>query len=248
AQLLGGSGNTEQFWVTVKTNLQAGRIRMLFVADEIPEELRRVVEFLNEQMDPAEVLAVEIKQFAGRALKTLVPRIIGQTSEAGERKRVGGGRAKRKWDETSYFSEMETRHGGEAVRIARRLLVWAQGNVTRIWWGEGLKSGSFLPVVEHGNLSFPIFGVYHEGAKGVPSVEISFQYCMKKPPFNEQSHRVEWLRRINQIPGISLPESVIDRRPNFPLAALASDESMSRFVSAMDWFLDEVRKSSSATQ
>jgi len=32
-------------------------IRMLFVADRIPAELRRIVEFLNEQMDPAEVLA-----------------------------------------------------------------------------------------------------------------------------------------------------------------------------------------------
>ena len=43
----------DEFWLQVKTNLQAGRIRMIFLADEIPSELRRVVEFLNEQMDPA---------------------------------------------------------------------------------------------------------------------------------------------------------------------------------------------------
>jgi hypothetical protein len=42
----------DAFWLRVKTNLQAGRIRMVFVADEIPVELRRVVEFLNAQMDP----------------------------------------------------------------------------------------------------------------------------------------------------------------------------------------------------
>jgi hypothetical protein len=30
--------------------LQAGRIRMMFVADRVPDELRRIVEFLNEQM------------------------------------------------------------------------------------------------------------------------------------------------------------------------------------------------------
>jgi hypothetical protein len=48
------------FWSRVKTNLQAGRIRMVFVADEIPIELARVVEFLNTEMDPAEVLAVEV--------------------------------------------------------------------------------------------------------------------------------------------------------------------------------------------
>src|SRR5450759_2151279 len=39
----------EQFWRQVGTNLLAGRIRMVFVADEIPPELRRIVEFLNEQ-------------------------------------------------------------------------------------------------------------------------------------------------------------------------------------------------------
>ena len=51
----------EEFWRKVKTNLQAGKVRLIFVADEIPAELRRVVEFLNQQMDPAEVLAIETK-------------------------------------------------------------------------------------------------------------------------------------------------------------------------------------------
>ena len=77
-----GEEDVDSFWSRVKTNLQAGKIRLLFVADEIPSELRRVVEFLNSQMDPAEVLAVEIKQYLGETLKTLVPRVFGQTAEA----------------------------------------------------------------------------------------------------------------------------------------------------------------------
>jgi hypothetical protein len=87
----------EAFWQRVKTNLQAGKIRMLFVADEIPNELRRVVEFLNGQMDPAEVLAVEIAQYVGQGVTALVPRVMGQTAEAQrkrprERLRGGSGR------------------------------------------------------------------------------------------------------------------------------------------------------------
>src|SRR5690606_24963339 len=69
-EILGPEADPEEFWKQTKTNLQAGRIRLVFVADEIPEELRRVVEFLNEQMDPAEVLAVEIKQYLGQGLRT----------------------------------------------------------------------------------------------------------------------------------------------------------------------------------
>jgi hypothetical protein len=84
ARLLGDEGDGESFWQNTKTNLQAGRVRLVFVADEIPSELRRVVEFLNEQMDPAEVLAVEVKQYIGQGrMKTLVPRLIGQTIRGG---------------------------------------------------------------------------------------------------------------------------------------------------------------------
>jgi hypothetical protein len=37
----------EVLWQRVETNLRAGRIRILFVADRIPPELRRIVEFLK---------------------------------------------------------------------------------------------------------------------------------------------------------------------------------------------------------
>jgi hypothetical protein len=81
-EFLGPGGDAEKFWLAVKANLQAGRVRLMFVADVIPDELRRIVEFLNEQMAPAEVLAVEIKQFAGESLKTLVPRVVGKSARA----------------------------------------------------------------------------------------------------------------------------------------------------------------------
>lgn len=86
---LGDTGEAEAFWQRAKTNLQAGRVRLVFVADEVPPELRRVVEFLNGQMDPAEVLAVEIKQFTGAGkLTTLVPRLVGQTAAAQQQKKA----------------------------------------------------------------------------------------------------------------------------------------------------------------
>ena len=91
AELLGEASDSDRlegFWQQVKTNLKAGRIRLIFVSDEIPTELQRIVEFLNQQMDPAEVLAVEIKQFVGKGLKTLVPRVIGQSVVAQQAKRA----------------------------------------------------------------------------------------------------------------------------------------------------------------
>jgi hypothetical protein len=95
--------DAETFWLRVKTNLQAGKIRMICVADRIPPELRRIVEFLNGQMDPAEVLAVEIRHYGADGLETLVSRVIGQTIAAERKKSV----RVHLWDEASFFAHAE---------------------------------------------------------------------------------------------------------------------------------------------
>jgi hypothetical protein len=74
----------DDFFGRVEDNLRAGRIRMVFVADVIPDELMRITEFLNEQMNPAQVFAVEVKQYrAGDHHGTvIVPAVFGRTSAA----------------------------------------------------------------------------------------------------------------------------------------------------------------------
>lgn len=77
----------EEFWQRVGANLVAGRVRLLFVADTLPPELRRIIEFLNEQMSPADVLGIEISNYEGQGLRALVPRVVGLTEAAKEHKR-----------------------------------------------------------------------------------------------------------------------------------------------------------------
>lgn len=81
----------EEFFERVLDNLRSGRIRMLFVADVIPKELRAIVEFLNEQLDPAEVFAVEVKQYRaeGQSERVLVPHVFGRTEAAAASKHHG---------------------------------------------------------------------------------------------------------------------------------------------------------------
>jgi hypothetical protein len=80
---LGDEVEVERFWDEVEQNLRSGRIRLVFVSDLIPPELRRVIEFLNERMSPTEVIGVEIKQYVGQGdLTTFVPRVVGQTEQA----------------------------------------------------------------------------------------------------------------------------------------------------------------------
>jgi len=44
---------------------------------------------VNQQMSPAEMLALELRQFAGEGLKTIVPIVYGQTEEAKQKKEAG---------------------------------------------------------------------------------------------------------------------------------------------------------------
>jgi hypothetical protein len=94
-----GEDEIEDFWKSVEDNLKKGKVRLLFVSDLIPKELRRLVEFLNEQMIETEVLAVEVKQFIGEKQKALVPRVIGATETARSVKSTGGIKIRTNQDE-----------------------------------------------------------------------------------------------------------------------------------------------------
>ena len=87
----GAEADADAFWDEVERNLDANRLRLLFISDRIPDELARVVTFLNEQMPDIEVLAVEIKRFQGESNQTLVPRVIGRTTRGVEPSRGRGG-------------------------------------------------------------------------------------------------------------------------------------------------------------
>jgi hypothetical protein len=232
---LGSEVNAEDFWQKVKTNLQAGRIRLVFVADEIPAELRRIVEFLNQQMDPAEVLAVEIRQYVGGNLRSLIPRVFGQTEQAQQKKAVSGSPAS-KWTEERFFGELEARNDISAVAVTRRLLEWAVAQHAILDFGSGTQSGSIYLIVNHKGLSTVPIILWTYG-----TIEIQFQYMLKGPAFTSEEQRRELQRRLNEIPGVSIPDHGLTRRPGIRMALLSDPESMKLFIDTLDWVADEIR-------
>ena len=127
----------EQFWAAVQSNLTAGRIRMLFVADALPDELCRVIEFLNEQMSPAEVLGVELRQYVGDDHIVYVPRVVGQTSTAVAVKGAAGPA----WTEGTFLDAAEARCNQAELALVRRLLSDPTRHGGRLSWGKGVTPG-----------------------------------------------------------------------------------------------------------
>ncbi len=235
--LIGLEADPDQFWNQVQDHLRIGRIRLIFVADVIPTELRRIVEFLNQQMSPAEVLAVEIRQYVGQGLRSLVPRVVGQTVEA-QQKKSGSATPKRQWDEASYFAELQQKFSLAEVDMVRRLLDWARPRTTQIWWGKGKENGSFVPVLNHNGTDHQLFAVFTAGG-----VEIYFQWYQYKAPFDSEEKRLELLKRLNAIQGVSIPESAITRRPSISFSTLAKNDALQQFLTVFEWMIGEIRAS-----
>lgn len=110
----------DDFFERLGDNLRAGRIRMVFVADLIPEELKRMTEFLNEQMDPAEVLAVEVKQYRSGSHPgtVLVPTVYGRTAIASLKH--GGGQPRPDRQQLLDRSDPATRQLLDLVAVLAR--------------------------------------------------------------------------------------------------------------------------------
>ena len=210
ANLLGDEYDAADFWQKVKTNLQAGRIRMVFVADEIPPELRRVVEFLNSQMDMAEVLAIEIKQYVGKGMKTLVPRVMGQTEQSRQKKALGSSR-REAISEQEYLCEFDAARSPEEQRVARRVIEWARRAGLQDDFRRGQLGAVFIPRLEHGEHGFHPFSMEGKGM-----LLIRMRQLKHHPPFDDPTKREELRRKIQTIPGLQTTEAGMEGFPRFP--------------------------------
>jgi hypothetical protein len=233
---LGGGVETAGFWSTVKTNLKAGKIRILLVGDSIPSEVRRIVEFLNGQMTSAEILAVEIKQFGNETLKTLVPRVYGQTEQAVGVKAPGGSRTARQWDEASMLADADTRVAEANRAFTRQFLAWPKKQGLELKWGTGATYGSFTPVYRSkARVPMSLFSVYGSGHLEIPFVRWAL------PPFGDAAGRAECLTRLNAV-GLGLPTTAIDTRPNIAFGRIGSGENVDRILDVFGWVLSELQR------
>lgn len=226
AEAFGPEADVEELWRTLSLNLKAGKLRLLFVADDIPAELRRIIEFLNDQMERTEVLGVEIRQFAGEGEVTLVPRVLGQTAQTEQRK--GSAAPRRKWDEARVMEELANRTSPEVVKVARRLLAFAPDAGLTVTYGSGARLGSFGCKAQTPSGSALLFTVYTDG-----TVWVEIQVL------GEDRWR-EVAAQYGAIEGVLLDTDHAAANRKIPLVQLSGDGPFNQFLDLVKWVRSEL--------
>lgn len=218
--------NLESFWNQVQLNLQAGKVRLVFVADKIPVELQRIVEFLNQQMNPAEVLAVEIKQYTGQGLQTLVPRVIGKKAIDTPKPVLG----KKQWHELSFLQYLETKYSIETADVAKNILSWANQQSKQIYWGNGNTYGSFIPKFDCQGKSCTFIKVWTSD---------SLEILAYQPPFNLKVKKDELLNRLQSVVGTSI--KVNPYCWYIRLSTLKDETTLKEMLEVLSWAISEIQ-------
>ena len=226
----------DAFWDRVESNLRAGNLRLVFAADEIPDELLRVIEFLNEQLKNTEVIALEVRQYVGDGdRQTLIPTLLGATQAAAATKNRPN---RRTLDEAGLIAGLREL-APEAVHAAERVLAWCHDfspaltfSMGRTSIAPGLKTASAY--------CFP-FLIYSTGW-----VEAGLQYMNSAPypPFHLRSRRLELIKRLNALPfGEPIGVERAEKRPNCRLTDLADPAILNGFLEIYEWVLREALES-----
>jgi hypothetical protein len=231
------------FWQRVKDNLQTGKIRLVFVADKIPSELQQIIEFLNRQMNPAEVIGVEIKKFEGQNLKVLIPRVIGQTTAARDKKLYRALREDIQWNASLFFEKLEAKQNTDEVWVARKLYDWIENHQhLQIRWSQG-KLGGFYLTQQSNVKEVKLMAVWAITSINNPTatVQICFPELNQIISKQDNTKCLELIQRLNEIPGIAIPINAVNNKyPSFPISQLKDEKALHLFLEIINWITKEI--------
>jgi hypothetical protein len=221
-----GVEEPDAYWTSVATNLNAERLRLIFVSDVIAPELRRIIEFLNGQMTNTEVLAIEVKQYVDDEARhqTIVPRVIGNTESAKRAKRSGSRTAA---IDRAFLLAALGENDRDAAEAARALLDWGDDHPgLTLRWNRAANIG-----LDVGN---PLLRLWPNGTLDV-KVETLRQL---DPPWDDE--RIEQLlQRLERIDGVVLAGNRA-RWPRTPLAPLADPANRRAFLAVVGDVVSEL--------
>lgn len=231
----------DEVWARVSSNLRQQRLRLVFVADKFSPETQRIIEFLNRQMQLTEVFAVEVRQFAGDGMKTLVPRVLNPSLLQTDR-RVGTSGVGETWTPDRFYNDLRERHGDEAVTVFRQIDAWVQeqSKLSKLF-GRGKLDGSMQITHKYG----PDASTYEAGDTVIVTlwtygtVEIEFQYMANRPALKAVDRREALRAQLMNNSTLEIPLDKISKRPNIQWSEFTETKNLNALFASITWILEK---------
>lgn len=230
--LLGDAVDPDSFWSRVEDNLRNGRIRMIFLVDEMPDELLRIVEFLARQLRDAEVYAVEVRQHVGTTGQVLATNILGQTQN--DQQKISKTRTVTTLSEEEWFEAFRARHGDRAFAVARKISQWARDRNLTTFVTKAQTPSMGWSLEEGGRSRYPLF------IAGNGKVLSSLVYLSNSPAFASEDSRQDLVDRFQTI-GVPFPITSLQGDIRIPLKELDEEEKFGMFLTVVEYVVDRLR-------
>jgi len=222
-----GDLDEEEFRAGVKQSLESGSFILIIVVDELNDELKRILRYLNECSESAfSIHALEMRRFQADEIEVLVPHVYGVSTKPP----AGGKRAQ--WTEDRFFRVLEEQHP-DSVDVVREFYDWSRGAADRVWFGTGKKEGSFTFHYLLDGVVYSVFTIYTYN-------RLSLNYGWLSPKVSE-GLMDELHSRLLEIPTLARVQRDFTKWPTVRVNEAFSDgENREKFKTIVTWLRSRI--------
>lgn len=130
---------TDEVLAGIRECIRNGAFKFLILMDQVPQGLKDLILFVNRNSNFS-VYAVELEHYDHQGLHIFVPHVFGAEAIKSSPSPTG-----RKWNEESFFRDLQERTDPTTVAAVRKLYEFSEDKATDILWGRGRQRGSFNP-------------------------------------------------------------------------------------------------------
>lgn len=135
-------------------------------------------------------------------------------------------------DEASFLAQMETDRGPAEVVAARQVIDWSRNRLPNFTFRAAAKTSTFWPCLDHAGRTYWPVALRTNG-----TVEAVMRWLVPLSPFDDEAVRLEFVTRLNRIPGVTLPLTDLAGHPRFPLKTLTTEAGRLALFAALEWFI-----------
>jgi hypothetical protein len=226
-----GQWEEPSFRAGLSETLRNGGFVLIIVVDELNDELRRIIRYVNECGTSGYSLhALEVRRYRSKGVDMLIPRLHGtsvkQTPSAVKRK---------KWSEPEFFEKLQAATDETTAQIVRDLFEWCRNTADRVWFGTGVETGSFTFHYLKEGATVSVFTVYTNG-------KLMLNYGWLLPHFSQEF--VKALHdRVTAIPTFRRIPDDFTKWPSIWIEeAFPSSNEIEEFKAAVEWLRERIRE------